>query len=426
MDNYSGSGTYYQIPTLSYSNLDYGTYKLRITAGKVSNTQGTRATYYIDGIRVYNPIQNLESDADVMAAYGEKELGAKFVNAKDLLADGSTAFIDQIFHIFYTENGNNTYITNGTDKVELIRGGEYDAATGRFLDPDDNAVEIVDRDGRLLTVTPTDTEPYSCEITDTAINIVLPTSYGLTIEDGGETTGDYNTSQLSQVAPSNEVYLAPGQGISIKTSEYSANYYYVGMKALEGTPTAEIMGEDGKESITIGHTTDLYYRVVPESGFINITNKTGGTGKLAITKIRATSPRTRGMMTSAAPFSQITEEDDVLSNFRAFRAAPVFDASPIALEEEEIEEQEKAAEEQAENVDEQAEDTDEGKTGVTVLTGDDIVIENTQKFDAETAAEAKDAEVKEPEVKENKTAAQNDVAQILSKLFKGIRSLFKR
>lgn len=54
IDNVSTSGDYYQIPTLSFEDLDYGTYTVVITAG--AKGQGTSGTYYLDGIRVYNPL----------------------------------------------------------------------------------------------------------------------------------------------------------------------------------------------------------------------------------------------------------------------------------------------------------------------------------------------------------------------------------
>lgn len=54
IDNVSTSGDYYQIPTLSFEDLDYGTYTVVITAG--AKGQGTSGTYYLDGIRVYNSL----------------------------------------------------------------------------------------------------------------------------------------------------------------------------------------------------------------------------------------------------------------------------------------------------------------------------------------------------------------------------------
>ena len=85
IDNVSTSGDYYQIPTLSFENLDYGTYTVVITAG--AKGQGTSGTYYLDGIRVYNP---LKGDTTAEKAYGEAgEANANYIKLRDtLLANG--------------------------------------------------------------------------------------------------------------------------------------------------------------------------------------------------------------------------------------------------------------------------------------------------------------------------------------------------
>lgn len=100
MNNQSVSGDYYQIPTLSFMGLDYGTYTVTIT------TTGT-GLYYLDGIRVYNPIQG---NGDVDEAYGD-EAGAMFQSVRDILLKSG----------------------------DLTAGGQADGAV--FLDTDkDNAV----------------------------------------------------------------------------------------------------------------------------------------------------------------------------------------------------------------------------------------------------------------------------------------------
>lgn len=94
VDNKSASGTYYQIPTVSFNDLEYGTYTVKITVTNAAASDGNRVTYYLDGIRVYNPIQDQESDEIVNGAYKD-ELGAVFTSARDLLQSGSVAFIDE-------------------------------------------------------------------------------------------------------------------------------------------------------------------------------------------------------------------------------------------------------------------------------------------------------------------------------------------
>ncbi len=95
VNNQSVSGDYYQIPTLTFTGLKHGTYTVTI------RVTGITGTYYLDGIRVYNPIQG----SDVDNAYGN-EANAVFQGVRDILlhsgnlsADAETAngvvFIDK-------------------------------------------------------------------------------------------------------------------------------------------------------------------------------------------------------------------------------------------------------------------------------------------------------------------------------------------
>lgn len=80
VNNKAESGDYYQIPTLTFANLPYGNYTVTIT---VTSATGT---YYLDGIRVYNPIQG---NPDVDDAYGD-EAGAMFQSVRNILLDSKS------------------------------------------------------------------------------------------------------------------------------------------------------------------------------------------------------------------------------------------------------------------------------------------------------------------------------------------------
>lgn len=86
VDSLAASGDYYQIPTVSFENLTYGTYTVTL---KVSNAGGERMTYYLDGIRVYNPLGNVVDDGSIASdAYkADGELNAVFTEVRDLLLD---------------------------------------------------------------------------------------------------------------------------------------------------------------------------------------------------------------------------------------------------------------------------------------------------------------------------------------------------
>lgn len=97
----NGETGLYQIPTISFQNVVRDTYDVTLTVG--SDTDGN-STYYLDAIRVYNPIE--ETDSTVSDAYEEAgeansktvELRKKLLDAEDLgTVDGMTegvAYID--------------------------------------------------------------------------------------------------------------------------------------------------------------------------------------------------------------------------------------------------------------------------------------------------------------------------------------------
>lgn len=88
VDNVSKSGDYYQVPTLSFTNLAYGEYTVTI---KVTNQADSRLIYYLDGIRVYNPAEVTDEIAGI---YGEDETNAVFEEARGLLESGAY-FVDE-------------------------------------------------------------------------------------------------------------------------------------------------------------------------------------------------------------------------------------------------------------------------------------------------------------------------------------------
>ena len=234
VDTVSNSGDYYQIPTLSFENLEYGTYTVNITVTKGAAKEG-RFIYYLDGIRVYNPIEDSDkvSDEVVTEGYKENEMNAVFTEVRDILigandfgADGKVSgavFIDEL-------------------KAEQVPEGDSTVAG-----------------------TPT-----------TTTNVI-----GV-YEDFG---------------PKNEVYLKSGQAIAFQVVPNEGQSFYVGLKAPENGKTATALvsskndnGEVVNKVISVDHSTDLYYEVKPDNGYIIIQNddREGSGGLLSVTKIRTT------------------------------------------------------------------------------------------------------------------------------------------
>lgn len=92
VDNYAASGSYYQIPTVTFSG-DHGTYDVTIYVTTAAASE-ERFTFYLDGIRVYNPLgSSFSEDGTVTGAY-EGELNASFTEVRNILSAGAV-FIDK-------------------------------------------------------------------------------------------------------------------------------------------------------------------------------------------------------------------------------------------------------------------------------------------------------------------------------------------
>lgn len=83
-NNYAQNGTYYTVPTVSFSDLEYGTYKVSLAV--YTSSAGT-STYYLDGIRIYNPLGTVTDDNSAAGnAYKEAgELNAKYTEIRTML-----------------------------------------------------------------------------------------------------------------------------------------------------------------------------------------------------------------------------------------------------------------------------------------------------------------------------------------------------
>lgn len=281
MDNFSLSGDYYQIPTLSLHEkylrddagknvkdddgnnvlvpLGFGTYTVKLTVmPKTDDADGdgvktTRYTYTLDGIRIYNPIQNKENDEVVQKAYGEEELNASFVEVRDILLDAGSFDADgECYGVVFLDQ-----VPNGDGNLD----NEEEGTVGQPSDQYENAIGVYE---------------------------------------------DYG--------PKNEVYLDSFQSIAfIPNAGYRC---YVGLKSPTGEPAVAAIYKDGfAQELTITHTTDLYYEVTPEEGVVLIENF--GDNLLSVTKIKVTGPD--GSEVEPAEFFEPVDQPTVLRMVRTLR-----------------------------------------------------------------------------------------------------------
>lgn len=266
VDTVSNSGDYYQIPTLSFSGLDYGTHTVTIYVTRGTAAVGeSRFIYYLDGIRVYNPIDS--DDAIVKDAYTEKdengnvtdtELNAVFTEVRDILIN--------LGDFGNTEDKKET--TESTDPTETT-------------DPSE-------------TTDPTETtEPTSAIKLDGAV-FIDKTADGTAVE-----LKEYSETDFAKFGPENEVYLKSGQGIAFRVAAKEGQQFFIGLKApniagdpekqegYAGATAADVSYGSNAKNIEIKHSTDMYYEVKPDDrGYIVVKNV--GDGLLSVTKIRTT------------------------------------------------------------------------------------------------------------------------------------------
>lgn len=127
IDNKAASGTYYQVPTLFFDGLDYGTYEVKIQVlDPIQDGETSRGTYYLDGIRVYNPLGVTTSEKVTNAYDVAGESNAIFASVRNMLLDAKTfdgdtatkgaVFIDQLNANNNESSGEATTETIGTYK----------------------------------------------------------------------------------------------------------------------------------------------------------------------------------------------------------------------------------------------------------------------------------------------------------------------
>lgn len=230
MDNLAVSGDYYHIPTVAFKNLPYGTYSLQLIATVATGEDsGMRSEYYIDGIRIHNPLGNTTNyySSTVKDAY-ELENNAVFTEVRDILIDKNNSF-----------NANQPNI-GGAVFIDQIKPGQ---GTG-----------------------------------NDQVGVGVPT---------------YEIGTFEAYGPKNEVYLSAGQAIVLKVEEGNTYYMGLkSLTGSAVTANVSGIDQTLRPTaITITHSTDMYYRINPVDGYIVIQNGNTDGAILSVTNLRTTNMR---------------------------------------------------------------------------------------------------------------------------------------
>ncbi|MGN0383510.1 MAG: hypothetical protein ACI4DS_04505, partial [Eubacterium sp.] len=251
------SGNLYQVPVVSIKDLDYGEYKVILYVVATSN----QGTFYLDGIRIYNPAG---TDTEVTDNYIANEVGAEFKEIKSMIL-GEGYSTQKVYE--------NEEDTTGTD---VLVAGSGVSATLVSVNIESNTV------------------------TTGSGNMYVEDFVG--IDDESATTATVTSDYYDYLmkGPNNETYVNAQDAVAFSISGYAAltaeSTFQIAAKAT-GTATqmtVTVIDTEGNILVSpqvteIGSSTELYYEItLPEAvadGCIIIVQNTGST-ILSLTDIK--------------------------------------------------------------------------------------------------------------------------------------------
>ncbi len=362
VDTYLADQTLYQIPVVRCDDLTYGTYYIRITAfydsifdhnyisqwkNGVITEEKLRERYgigddvdftfipsasgydqpatrlpsasngqynvYVDGIRVYNTIDNVTSNK--IAYYGYKQAGeahANITNINDTLVDATNATAwkqGQVNGILYMAAGKTT-AEQGNTSNGIILGMDGALCTkkdgSRFYVYKDIALtQPVQYNGNPVyyrqtsVTTPNDRVFTGFNFYYDGGSASKPMTRDQVVEAFGGMPTFYN-SKYSQYGPEKEVYLSGSNGVAFKVGT-GASKVMVSLKSHNGAK-ATVKIYNGSSFETLAATTsrvEMYYDItkyVDANGYIFIAN---GGGISAICNVKVIGTATMGITIDA-------------------------------------------------------------------------------------------------------------------------------
>ena len=235
----------YNVPTVSYTGLPYGTYTIRIKAVD-------KANYKLDGIRIYNSMDDPDKDS-VYA--GTDEANAHFYNLREALVnDGQNVTVNT---------------KDETNEMSVYLEGQTAAALPGVL--------FIDK---------ADSVTLEKTVVDAQGNFVL--------DENGQPKKElvYKDAFSAYVAngPKNEIYLDKGQGIAFKIADSAqGDKYWLGLSVPDQDSTSAVVVVNGTAvKPTITSAVDMYYEITPRTdGTVVIVNN--GDAMVSVTNLKVTS-----------------------------------------------------------------------------------------------------------------------------------------
>ena len=358
VNNYYNDGDIYQIPVITWdaatvkdSNgnaYGHGTYTVVIEVEN-SNLFTEERIFYLDAIRIYNPI-NITADTtdaeEAAAAYAAddeanaviKELGDELISSGSLTANSSSVtgvtYVDSLVSGTTTVNTTSSGTSDGTDPSGSATYKYYDSLgnlTGYVIVRKGNTSTTANYYTRTYsTTTDSDgnvTTNYS-SYTDTCYKVVTSSSQTTTDSAANEETTTTTSTityatyldQYADIGPNNEVYLKYDNGVAFEFSDESGDgceiaSIQIGVKAPTGSATLLIsnLTNNTSKEIELSTATEMFYDItdiVSDSDIIMLTNDVGeeSTSIAAVTDIKVTFEKKEEEETSETATSSLESE----------------------------------------------------------------------------------------------------------------------
>ena len=231
------TGTLYNIPVYTESDLDYGTYTVLVTIAKkgtaaAGGENGSGNEFFLDGIRVMQPLnKGVEVEAE------------------------------------YDDNGNMT--------KEPVYDAITNKALGAYATDGESNLETVTLRQKLIT-------DHKTEVGEGGTESEWP--FAVLTDTNGEII--YASDYVS-IGPKEEVYLNPGQSVSFSIKYWHTDGYrmHMGMKAPFGNATVQV----GKNTYDLENATDCYYDITgTQASVVSETDEKGNTYYVATYTFTAT------------------------------------------------------------------------------------------------------------------------------------------
>lgn len=252
VSNHTAGEAKYNTPTISFMDLgEQDTYTLKIAAND-------NAKFKLDGVRVYNPVQDGTAAAAAQEASGE----------------GNTLYV----------NLHEMLVNTGTDGFSVMTPAELNDG---FDKSTISGVLFVDNAANLAT----ESHYYIGEGETTE-----------TWHDQAQTLYQTQFEAYKTNSPNNEIYLAKDQAITFQVNTQKApvgSTIYIGLSAPEtGSGEVSVTGNANK---SVNSVMDMYYGItVPTGGSITITNN--GDSLISVTNLKITNvPEAKGILSMSAP-----------------------------------------------------------------------------------------------------------------------------